>query len=352
VGPEADHRPMTMTRDGTVYAIAHGSDPRIRALRWTSADPAIFAPLDVARRPRSGTYEPVVDAIAGIDATNAVVTLGQFFSGAYMGITFEPELWAGNTATRWRLGAKCPHPEWINMHAFGADGDGVLALTLDPSSDSPATDPSAHDDGSLPSAAVTRKQTCSILGHGIATAVRGDVVVGYLGYLDSWPAPMNINLITQQMHALRWNGTRLKQLGNGVPFAVARNGFAAGATALPGHATEWMYGNFVGPTGEYRFATPHAMAWDPAGHAFTLLADDARSVAWDISDDGTIVGMEQTPKGRHYAFRWRRGRAVRLDDLPHPAGWRFESAYAIGRDGTIAGIGTYRGIATAFRWHE
>jgi len=34
------------------------------------------------------------------------------------------------------------------------------------------------------------------------------------------------------------------------------------------------------------------------------------------------------------------GQLQRLDDLPHPPDWRFEAAYAIADDGTIAVIGT------------
>ncbi len=33
------------------------------------------------------------------------------------------------------------------------------------------------------------------------------------------------------------------------------------------------------------------------------------------------------------------GQLQRLDDLPHPPDWRFEAAYAIADDGTIAVIG-------------
>jgi hypothetical protein len=37
-----------------------------------------------------------------------------------------------------------------------------------------------------------------------------------------------------------------------------------------------------------------------------------------------------------------------LEDLVHDPDWRFESAYAFGPDGSIAGIGVYRGTAAGF----
>ncbi len=193
---------------------------------------------------------------------------------------------------------------------------------------------------------------CTVLGTGIATGVRGGNVVGYLGYLDGFPAPMYVNLMVQQMHAMRWYDGRVNELGTGVPFATTSGGFAAGATALPGHAGEFAYGNFFGPAGRYEFPIPHAAAWDANGRRILLVQNDSRSVAWDVADDATVVGMLQERDGKHYAFRWRSGRAQRLDDLAHPAGWRFESAYAIGADGAIAGIGTHDGVAAAFVWHE
>lgn len=97
------------------------------------------------------------------------------------------------------------------------------------------------------------------------------------------------------------------------------------------------------------------MLWSSSGGKSTLLRRDARSVSWDISEGGIIVGMVQDPAGRHHAFRREHGRIYVLDDLPHPRGWRFESAYAVDAvdaAGRIAGIDTYRGVATAFVWKQ
>ncbi len=107
----------------------------------------------------------------------------------------------------------------------------------------------------------------------------------------------------------------------------------------------------VTPEGILAYATP-CMPYSgraPADRSNSVRGD-ARSVAWDINEAGSVVGMLQSMSGRHYAFRWERGHLERLDDLPHPDGWRFESAYAIAPDGTILGVGTYHGVAMAFRW--
>jgi probable HAF family extracellular repeat protein len=123
----------------------------------------------------------------------------------------------------------------------------------------------------------------------------------------------------------------LEALGPGVAFAVNRVGFAVGETD---------------PIG------PQAIAWDQRGRRIDVVTNSMLSAAYDVGDDGTVVGMPETQDGKHFAFRWRAGHLQRLDDLPHPPGWRFESAYAIGRDGTIAGIGTLDNIPTVFRWRD
>lgn len=355
IKPEAERRLMTITRDGAVFAIVNAAgvgDGRIRALRWAVSDASVFKPLELLRRPRQGMPGPTIDAIAAADAKRALVTVGQVFDGAYLGFSFEAELWSAATASHWSVPENCNPGRYSNPHVFAMDDRGNIALTLDSSSSSPGVDSTAHSPEDLPTAALLGNDRCAVLGSGIATGVRGGNVVGYLGYLDGFPAPMYVNLMVQQMHAMRWHDGRVNELGPGVPYATTSSGFAAGATALPGHAGEFVYGNFFGPAGRYEFATPHAVAWEANGRRVALLQDDSRSIAWDVADDATVVGMLQEPDGKHYAFRWRSGRVQRLDDLPHPARWRFESAYAIGADGAIVGVGTHDGVAAAFVWHE
>jgi len=179
-----------------------------------------------------------------------------------------------------------------------------------------------------PAAFIVDGRTCTALGRGTVFGLRGDWAVGYLGYLGASVAPDNYGP-PDRFVAIRWRGEQLHELGWGVAFAVNREGFAVGESD---------------PNG------PQAIAWDQRGRRMDVVTNGVPSVAYDVSDDGTVVGMLQSKDGKHYAFRWRAGRLQRLDDLPHPPGWRFESAYAIGCDGTIAGIGTRDNIPTVFRW--
>jgi probable HAF family extracellular repeat protein len=154
--------------------------------------------------------------------------------------------------------------------------------------------------------------------------------------------------------AVRWYGQHLRELGPGDALAIDAAGVTVGADAIPAQAgctiTNWFSSDHTGTT--YCPAVPHAVAWDSAGRRIALAPDYPRSVAYAISDGGTVVGTLDDKKGRHFAFRWRAGRLQRLDDLPHAPGWRFESAHAVGDDGSIAGIGTLHGIATVFVWGE
>jgi len=75
---------------------------------------------------------------------------------------------------------------------------------------------------------------------------------------------MIVNLMTQRMVATRRLRGHEQDLGFGVPFATTSTGIVAGASALPGHASETVTGNFLGPAGTYRFETPHAILWSTA----------------------------------------------------------------------------------------
>jgi probable HAF family extracellular repeat protein len=147
-----------------------------------------------------------------------------------------------------------------------------------------------------------------------------------------------------------WMDGYRHDLGPGIPFATTSRGVVVGSTSFPGIIMSPISGYESDPNGDYPLAVPHAVRWSPDGKQSRLFAGDGRSVAWDINDRGIIVGMMQSADGRHFAFRWHDGRMQLLDKLPHPPGWRFESAYAVDGEGRIAGIGTYHGIATAFLW--
>ena len=347
IRPEADNRVMTLAPDGTVFAIAQSTDRREHriAVRWReSGKPRVFKPLNVHGRPLQGDML-FPETVVADNFDHGFVTVGQNFDGAYSGTWYEVERWSASTSTRWKL-PSCVDSS-MDAHAFAMDARGRIALTLDASSSAARTDPN-----NLPVAVVVDGGRCTNLGSAILTSINGINAAGYLGYLNQRPAAWFINRIAQRLVALRWMNGREQNLGAGVPFAITDKGFTVGATALPGHAGEEVYGNFFGPPGRYEFPAPHAVAWLTNGNAVRLTSGDARSVAWDVAEDETVVGTEQMPNGKRYAFRVRHGRLERLDDLPHPPGWRFESAYAIGRDGSIVGIGSYRGTPTAFVWHE
>jgi hypothetical protein len=353
IHPEADHRLMSIAADGVVYAVASTIDvrDRTRALRWRAGRvPELFDPIP-QQFDEQGYSGPRVEAVVP-GRTGAYVTIGRRFSGGYSGTTFRTDRWAGASTVPVAL-PECARFNYANPHVLAADGDRV-ALTMDPSSSAVGIDLAdpASVAQDLPEATVLDGGRCTRLGAAVVTGLRGASAVGYIGYLNGKPAPWFVNLIVQKMMAKRWLGAHARDLGPGVALAVTSGGVAVGATALPGYPHESMTTNFFGPAGTYTFAVPHAVLWTRSGARLTLLHGDARSVAWDINDSGTVVGMVQAADGRHRAFRRVAGQVELLDDLAHPRGWRFESAYAVTSDGSIAGIGTFRGVATAFLWRS
>ena len=340
---------MTLAPDGTVLAIATSTEKQrldTFALRWSnSAEPEAFHPLSLAAGPGQAPW-PFPEAIVAQSYGRIFIGVGQTFDGAYIHRSYEIQRWSGQAAKRWKVPHCAQYPD-SGTHLLAMDDDSHMALTIDSSAQAPRI-----DINNLPVAVVVAHNKCTNLGRAVLTAVDGRYAAGYRGYIDSRQVAWFINGIAQRRFAVRWSGSKETGLEQGVPFAINRTGLTVGATALPGHAQEVAYGNFFGPPGKYEYAIPHAVAWLPNGKEIFLTRGDARSVAWDVNESGTIVGMEQMPDGKHYAFRFSHDKLERLDDLPHPAGWRFESAYAIGADGSIAGIGTYQGTPTAFVWRD
>ena len=353
IAPEGEHRLISVGRDGSIFAITSDIDEKRahpRAARWIdSAGAEAFTPREIYPPP----YPPYADAVVALDANDAYVTVSQTFAGAHIHTLYEIQRWANGSTTRW-MPPECVPRSDSGPHIFSIDADGRMAVTIDSSAGIIGVDFSnpRSVEHQLPIAVIVHGGNCKAMGRAILTAVDGNNVAGYRGYLDGRAAPWFVNVMAQKMVAVRWIGGREDDPGPGVPFAINRSGMAAGATALPGHGGEFLYGNFFGPGGRYEYATPHAVAWSSDGTVIALTRNDTRSVAWDISEDDTIVGTEQLHDGKHYAFRWQHGHIVRLDDLPHPAGWRFESAYAIARDGSIVGIGRLNGVPTAFIWRN
>jgi probable HAF family extracellular repeat protein len=356
VEPEDDRRGIVLGGGGAILARAHATDGsgRVRVLRWDAhGERTALIPPGAANWPARQGPPPTVEDVVAYDG-DAIVTTSLTSDGSHIHTTFSTYTWGVQGVRSWAA-PPCVGGRRAELRVLAA-GQRRIAVTDDPSSGvimPDLADPSSVA-GFLPTAFLVEGANCTSLGDAILTGVHGRSVIGYLGYLDGRPAPWTINVMVQHMHALRWldGKPRPRELGPGVPYATRDDGFTVGATALPGHGGESVTTNFFGPGGTYRYAIPHAVAWDRAGDQRFLVRGDARSVAYDVADDGTVVGMLQATDGKQYAFRWRHGQLQRLDDLPHPRGWRFESAYAIRDDGSIVGIGSRRGIATAFLWHD
>ena len=356
VKPEGESRLISMAADHTVAAVA-STEPsgRSRAVRWDARGTrATFVPLPVLTAPGHGQYSKYdTKGIGGIAAGRGVVYVAatEMFSGAYSGLSFEAQRWIGSGTRRWTL-PSCAAVDETDQHVNAVDADGRLALTMDMTGLGSHTVMQDEHGEYAPYAFIIDHTTCHDLGRAVVVGLRGRWAAGYRGYLNGHVAPTSLNVIVQRAVAVRWHDFVLSELGDGEAYAVNASGLAVGASAVAGRF-DWQYTNFYGNPGrEYRSAVPHARAWDPRGRTIAIETSAIRSVAYDVKDDGTVVGMLQAGDKRHFAFRWRAGRLERLDDLPHPAGWRFESAYAIAADGTIAGIGTHNGIATVFTWHE
>lgn len=352
VEPEAAVPQISMSTNGRLAAVITAADNalRHRVIRWDAAGEfSIFAPLYVLTQPgaASGPHEtpdpqfPAESSAVVFAGDALLVTAGTFWSGAYSGTSYEVQRWGRYSAARWPLPSCASNGDSVDQHAFGADADGRVAITIDRTGS--GSFQVMRDDPSIfaPAAFIVRNGACRTLGRGIVNGVNGLWAVGYRGYLNGKLAPDNLNATMQKDVAARWYGTHLRELGSGDALAVNSSGLTVGADAVPVPVLCATQQSFCP-------AVPHAVAWDVTGRRLALAPHSPNSVAYAVSNDGTVVGMLTDRKGRHFAFRWRHGVLQRLDDLPHPPGWRFESAYAIGDDGSIAGIGTHDGIATVF----
>ncbi|HTU81671.1 MAG TPA: hypothetical protein VMF61_06055 [Candidatus Acidoferrales bacterium] len=210
--------------------------------------------------------------------------------------------------------------------------DGALIVTMQSPSIVDLDDTSGQN---APVVLHVRSDLCTNLGNGVALATAGSYAAGYTAYIAGVPAPSNVASNRERFTAVRWNERARQPLGPGIATAVNSAGDAAGSDLPPG-----------GMAYENR---PHARAWI-GGTGATPIAGDARlSVAYAIDAHDRVLGMLEDAAKRHYAFVWQNGRLQRLDDVVHDPAWRFECAYAFAPDGSVVGVGTYRGHPTAFR---
>jgi hypothetical protein len=354
VQPEGEDRRISIAPDRTVAALSTDGRGRERAFRWKpDGTRSAFTPLPVLTAPDRGESPGIAFSVGGIASGpgTTYVSATESFSGAYGGISFEVQRWVGDAALRWHLPACVKSGDGTDQHAYAVDAQGRIALTMDTTGRGSFMVLSDETGALAPYAFVIDGTACRALGRGVVLHVRDRWAAGYVGYLDGHPAATATNPMALKPVALRWHDAARTVLGNGAAYAVTSGGFTVGASARAGQY-ELTTTNLQGGPAPYDWLVPHALAWDARGRRIALERGERRSVAYDIADDGTAFGMLQSVDGKHFAFRWRAGRLQRLDDLPHPPGWRFESAYAVAPDGTVAGIGTYNGIATVFTWRE
>ena len=345
VAPESEMRAITVSRDGTIAASLStiGEPDRSRGARWLKGVRELFRPLDVRPNPQGPSplekhFENVVAAPGAVFAT-----VGFGFSGAYSGDITQIQRWTSRGVARWKRPSCVSSGTEKDEQLYGADDTGRLALTMDVTGTSSFL--VLNDDAGeyAPYAYVLESGRCLFLGRAVVDALRGRYAAGFRNYRDGHLSATNIS--GQHYVAVRWNGTKLAELGDGFALAVNASGLTVGASRLPGSFSG-------GLSVERQPILLEALAWDRSGKRIALTKEVVRSVAYDVADDGTIVGTLTAHDGKHYAFRWRAGRLDRLDDLPHPRGWRFESAYAIGSEGSIYGIATFHARASIFQWHE
>jgi probable HAF family extracellular repeat protein len=341
VAPEASRRLVSIAPDHTVVAVSEATDRsgRARAYLWSPAGSrSQFTALPVLTSPdpgNPGAYRGVGEVVAS--PGGAFVSATESWSGAYSGTSYEVQRWAGDGTRRWPVPPCAQNGEVVDQHANAVDARGRIALTMDISGRGSFM---VHDDTGhyAPYAFVIDGGTCLALGRAVVLGLRDRWAAGYHGYLDNYLAPTILNQEQQRVVAVRWHDSALAELGAGVAYAVTSQGLTVGADARAG--------------GYPAKEKPHAVAWDLRGRNIKLARDAPRSVAYDVGDDGTAVGTLQDADGKHYAFLWRDGHLERLDDLPHPSGWRFESAYSIAPDGTVAGIATHDGTPVVFTWRR
>jgi probable HAF family extracellular repeat protein len=307
-----------------------------------------FRPLAGRGNSSTDKASAVVASALGPDDV-AYVDVARVFGGAYSGVSSETQRWSGAYVAHFEPDCGAVHGD---RHAGAVDARGRIAMTFDTEGDGSYAVGSDVAGALAPYAVVIDGSSCRLLGRAILRAVRGTYAAGYRGYLYDRPAPTILNRVEQTYRAVRWYGATERELGPGVGLAVNAHGVVAGASSVPAFYLTAAGGSTdaAGVTHAYSYtaAVPHARVWDAAGRARDIAPGAERSVAYDVADDGTVAGMLESREGKHYAFMWRDGVLCRLDDMPHPAGWRFESAYAIAPGGAIVGIGTLRGIATVF----
>ncbi len=297
---------MTVSHAGVVAATVTFAGFRTRPVVWTSGGSRVIG---------------VTGSIAGFDRDGALFINSD-----------RPVRFSGARPRPIDLGTceAFPHDSAGPLLAGQLD-DGALIATMR----SPAlVDLDDTSGQNAPVVLYLRSGLCLNEGNGIATATKDTYAAGYMATIDNVPSPSNVVSSNERFTALRWHVRVREPLGSGVPLAINASGEAAGADVPPAQGAAFA-------------VTPHARIWTGQGAPIEPVSGNRLSVAYAIDDRGRVAGMLEDA-GRHYAFVWRNGALVRLDDLAGKPGWRFECAYAFTPSGGIVGVGTYDGRAEAF----
>ncbi len=319
---------MAVSRDGTVAATVTIGGFATRVTVWNAGGGWHLLPAP-AMPPGADSVDLT---LAGFDANGALLANAAAGYGSAVRRMHDVAVRARGTSISTLDFSTCPylpHSPGAAIAGFYADGDAIATLQSQELVD-------INDlSGQLaPIVVRLRGGECAYLGNGTAIATAGPYAAGYAGYVGN--VPQSPSVVTKQRYvALRWHGDERKVLGAGAALALTADGSAAGADAPPG----------LGPT--YGVA-PHARLWRASGETVDIDGGPAISVAYALDANGRVAGMIESSDGRHHAFLWQAGRLQLLDDIAHAPDWRFESAYAFAPDGSIVGIGVFRGTATAF----
>ena len=312
----ARSRPIVVTGDRTVVALAHADRAEFSdtALRWSpSRALTAFTKAAVPGDPSGEAQRRAIGIAAA--SQSVIVNTASSFTGNHDGYEIDAQTWDGDTAREiaWPVGSDYTHNATY-VDAVDDTGDLVATPSMQNAWSSSAREAPAHN--FLIVGAQSRD-----LGVGVPTALAG-----------TWISGFDMDTRSFANTALRWRDGRRETLGDGRAFSVNRAGLTVGETTAGGLS--------------------HAVAWTASGDARDILPPSVFSAAYAVADDGTVVGTLLAVDQQHYAFRLRNGVRRRLDDLPHPPGWHFASAFAIAADGTIAGIGTYRDFAAIFLYRD
>jgi hypothetical protein len=327
--PDYDQgRSSSLSRSGSLALIIHSDDRAARTGRYTSRilvirkdGTRVFLDLPQPQllattlyhyafdRGYTGRDPPVhfTDVSLADDGT-PFATVAYFFDGAYSGDDEAAFIWNGEA---WRNAL----PGEKHSFRIGAAESVVRVAFVRTHSDEPGavagvalSDPHWHEDRVVLGADGSAHE----LGYGIATALRGEYLVGYRSgsYVRRAADPPH------PFTAVEWTGVRTAVLGPGIAFGVSASGEAVGTNverpSEMGQPVLWQRG-------------------------IRSVLSGSNGSAFAISDDGTIVG---SAGGRGFiaSDRGARRRLVALDSLLLDRSWHIVAALGIAANGRIEAV--------------